>query len=172
MKKMMTIAFAVAFVFASGFLGKNEDGSISVDTADLSAQAEAMSAKAVEKAVKAAESINVSKDEILGDLGKSMEDIKKKVGEMDPARLIAYLNQYSSVLSDTQKQVADYAAQIKDLKWTKKFSAEARELKGQLKNYTARFDQLKTQATAYIEKLESYGIDLAACGIDLSAFGL
>ena len=128
MKKMISIAFAAAFVFSSGFLGQNEDGSLSVDTAGLNEQASAMTDKAIAKAVKAAESINVSKDEILGDLGKSMEAIKQKVGEMDPARLIAYLNQYSSVLSDTQAQVADYTAQIKDLKPSDLISARSSDV--------------------------------------------
>lgn len=178
MKKFGLLVITTAFLFGNGFL-KNEDGSISTDISDISKtadaatqQAKAMTAKAAEKAKKAAESINVSSEEIIGDLGKSMDEIKQKVAGMDPAKLVAYLNQYNDVFANTQNQMKGITAQIKELKWTEKFGAKAKDLKNQLATYTDQAKGLKEQCAFYIEKLESYGLDLSAYGIDLSAYGL
>ena len=179
MKKSALILCTAAFVFSCGFLGQQEDGSVSVDTSglaghseELAKQADVMSAKAIEKAVKAAESVKVTREEILDDLTKPIDAIKQKAAGMDPAQLIAYLNQYSTVLGDTQQQITDYTAQLKELKWTQQLGSKGKELKKQISMYTDQLKGLTEQCIFYIDKLESYGIDLQACGIDLSAFGL
>ncbi|MEN7973545.1 MAG: hypothetical protein ABFR47_06885 [Verrucomicrobiota bacterium] len=179
MKRIGLVLFAAAFVFGSGFLKQNEDGSLSADTSGLikkadetAKQAEAMATNAVEQAKKVAESYNVKKEEIIADLEKPVEAIKQKVAGMDAAKLVAYLNQYSNVFSDTQNQVTDYTAQLKELKWTQKLGAKGKELKSQISQYTGQLKGLKEQCSLYIDKLESYGVDPSAYGIDLSAYGL
>jgi predicted nucleic acid-binding Zn-ribbon protein len=190
MKKAGMILIAAAFVCSSGFFKKSEDGSYSLDTEAAEKKASEASAAAsaeVDKASKAAEEaanqaiekikaeaakINVSKEEIMADLEKPLDDIKTKVSAMDPAKLTAYLNQYNTVFEDTQAKVADYTKQVKDLKFTEKFSKKGKELKAQLETYSNQFNGLKEQATVYLDKLKGYGLDPAALGIDLSAYGL
>jgi hypothetical protein len=169
----------VAFVVGSGFLKQNADGTTSLDTsglakaaADATGQAETMTADAVAKAKKAAESITVKKEEILADLDKPLEEIKQKVAGMDAARLVAYAGKYGEVFADSQAKIADYTDQLKALKWTEKLGEKGKEIKGQLATYTDQFAGLKQQAGLYMDKIKATGIDPAAYGIDLSAYGL
>ncbi len=179
---------AAAFVLGSGFFKKNEDGSYDTDamkkqasevtaqaTAEadkISKQADEMSEKAVKKAKKTVASMDVKKEEILADLNKSLAEIKQKVSGMDTAKLVAYANKYTEVFADNKDQIADYTAKLKDLKWTEKMGSKGKELKEQLEGYQAQYEGLKGQCTVYMNKLKSYGIDPAAFGIDLSAYGL
>ncbi len=190
MKKLGLLMIATAFVFGSGFLKKGEDGSFSLDTAaaekqaneaaatasaevdKIAGQAGAMTDAAIAKIKEAAAKIDVPKEEILADLGKSFDDIKAKAAAMDPAKLTAYLSRYGAVFQDTQAKVADYAQQVKDLKWTQKFGAKGKELKSTLAKYNDQFAGLKDQATVYLDALKGYGLDPAAFGLDLSAYGL
>jgi NADH dehydrogenase/NADH:ubiquinone oxidoreductase subunit G len=179
MKKIGLLIIATAFLLGSGFLKKNADGTTALDTssltkaaADATEQAETMTADAVAKAKKAAESITVKKEEILADLEKPLDEIKQKVAGMDTARLMAYASKYTEVFSDSQDKIAEYTAQLKDLKWTQKLGAKGKEIKGQLASYTDQFAGLKEHATLYLDKLKATGIDPAAYGIDLSAYGL
>ena len=190
MKKAGIILITTAFVCSSGFLKKDKDGNYGVDTSGIEKQAndaaaaasaevdkaaksaEEMQAKAVEKIKAEAAKINVSKDEIMADLAKPMDDIKTKVAAMDPEKLTAYLNQYGAVFADTQTKVTEYTQQVKDLKFTEKFSAKGKELKAQLSQYTDQFNGLKEQAEVYMSSLQGLGFDPAMLGIDLSPYGL
>lgn len=190
MKKIGMILTAAAFVCSSGFFNKSEDGSYSIDTSgiekqandaaaaasakadEVSKQAGEYSAKAIETIKAQAAKLDISKDEIIADLAKPLDEIKTKAAGMDPAKLTAYLGQYSSILTDTQAKVAAYTQQVKDLKWTQKMSAKGKELKAQLETYTNKFNGLKEQAEVYLTSLKGLGLDPAALGIDLSAYGL
>ena len=190
MKKVGLVLVAVAFVFGCGFLKKSDDGSYALDTAEAekkaneaaatanaevekySKQAGEMTDAAIAKIKEAAAKISVPKEEVIADLDKSLDDIKKKVAAMDPAKVIAYLDQYNNVFKDTQAKVADYTQQVKDLKWTQKFSKKGKELKANLEKYNDQFAGLKKQAEVYLAQLKSFGLDPAAFGIDLSAYGL
>lgn len=180
MKKLGLLIMAVAFVLGSGFLGKDKDGSVAVPGMDeiskqageATKQAEAMTQEAAEKAKKAAASINVKTEEIMADLDKTIDEMKAKVAGMDKARLVAYASKYTDVFADTQDQIAALKGKLKDLKWTEKLGAKGRELKKQISTYNEQFKGLKQQCGLYIDKLESYGVDLSAYGIDLSAYGL
>ena len=190
MNKSGLILAAAAFICCSGFFKKSDDGSYSVDTSGIekqandaaasanaeidkaSKQAEEYSAKAIEKIKSEAAKLDVPKEEILADLKKPLEEIQAKATAMDPAKLTAYLNQYSHVFADTQAQVADYTQQVKDLNWTEKMSSKGKELKAQLEQYTSQFSSLKEQADLYMNTLSGFGLDPAALGIDLSEYGL
>ncbi|MDZ8118363.1 hypothetical protein [Pontiella agarivorans] len=190
MKTFGLALMAAAFVCSSGFLKKSEDGSYAVDTSgiekkadevaaaasakaeEMTGQAENLSAKAIEKIKEQAAKLGVSKEEVLADLQKPLEEIKTKVAAMDPAKLTAYLGQYASVFADAQTNVTEYTQQVKDLNWIQKFTTKGKELKTQLEQYTTQFNGLKEQAGVYLEKLKGYGLDPAALGIDLSAYGL
>jgi predicted nucleic acid-binding Zn-ribbon protein len=190
MKKIGFIIMATAFICGSGFFKKSEDGSYSVDTsavekqaadaaASASAQADKLTAKASDMATGATEQIKeaaakykVSKEEIMADLSKPLDQIKTKLASMDAIKLTSYLSEYSSVLSDTKQKVADYTQQVKDLKWTQKWSAKAKELKTQVSQYNNQYTGLKEQCSLYVDKLKAFGFDPSSLGIDLSAYGL
>jgi cell division septum initiation protein DivIVA len=190
MKKFGILLIATAFVCSSGFFKKGKDGSYSVDTAaaekkanEVAAQASAEADKMTQQAStmsevadikikEAAAKMNVPKEEILADLEKPLADIKTKVEAMDPVKLTAYLNQYNNVLTDSQAKVSDYTQQVKDLKFTQKFSKKGKEAKAQLEKYTGQYSGLKEQGSVYLSKLTSFGFDPAMLGIDLSAYGL
>ena len=86
--------------------------------------------------------------------------------------MVAYLSKYKEVFSGTEGKIADYKEQVKNLKWTQKYSAKGKELKASLNKYNDQFKGLTTQAAVYVEKLEGYGINLADYGVDLSKYGL
>ncbi|MDF7807688.1 hypothetical protein P4E94_09590 [Pontiellaceae bacterium B12219] len=190
MKKFGCIIMATAFICSSGFFKKSEDGSYSVDTsavekkaADAAASASAqadkltaaasdMTAGATEQIKEAAAKYKVSKEEIMADLEKPLEQIKTKIASMDAAKLTSYLGEYGSVLSETKQKVADYTQQIKDLSFTQKFGSKAKELKSQLAQYSDQYSGLKEQCSLYMDKLKSFGFDPSSLGIDLSAYGL
>ena len=179
MKKTGFILIATAFLLGSGFLKKNEDGSYAADTASLTKAADEMkeeagaaSAKAIEAAKKKAASMKIPSEEIIADLSKTAEQLKEKVAGMDSATVMAYMGQYSTVLAETQAKITDLTAQVKELNFKDKFTAKGKELKNQLATVTDQFSGLKEQCNVYMEKLQSYGIDPAAFGVDLSAYGL
>ena len=190
MKKTGLILMAVACICSCGFFKKGKDGSYSIDTSEIDKQAsnvtatanaeidkaskksEEYKAKTIAKIKAEAEKVAVSKEEVLAELEKPVEDIKTKAAALDPAKLTAYLYQYSHVIADSQAKVADYTQQVKDLKFTQKFSKEGKELKAQLDNYTTQFNDLSEQASVYLNSLKGFGLDPAALGIDLSAYGL
>jgi len=190
MKKIGLVLVTAAFVFSCGFFGKNKDGSVSTDVSSLTKKADEMgaqakaemdkvsqeagelSAKAMEAAKKKAASMKISSEEIIGDLDKTVDQLKQKVSGMDSATVMAYVSQYSTVFSDTQNKISELTGQVKNLKWTEKLGSKGKELKGQLATYTDQFKALKNQCTVYVDKFKSYGVDPAALGIDLSAYGL
>jgi uncharacterized coiled-coil DUF342 family protein len=190
MKKIGLIIMATAFVCGSGFFKKSEDGSYSVDTSaiekqasnatasataqasKLTAAASDMTAGATEQIKEAAAKYNVSKEEIMADLSKPLDEIKTKLASMDAIKLTSYITEYSSVLSETKQKVADYTEQVKDLKWTEKWSAKAKELKAKVTQYSDQYSGLKEQCSLYMDKLKSFGFDPSSLGIDLSAYGL
>lgn len=190
MKKVGLLLITAVFVFGSGFLKKSEDGNYSLDTAEAEKKANEAAATAnaeVEKYAKqageitdaaiakikeAAAKISVPKEEVIADLDKTLDELKAKAAAMDPAKVVAYLDQYNNVFKDTQAKVADYTQQVKDLKWTQKFSKKGKELKADLEKYNDRFAGLKDQAEVYLAQLKSFGLDPAAFGLDLSAYGL
>lgn len=181
---------AAAFVCSSGFFNKDENGSYSLDTSgiekkagdaaasaalkadEVKNQAGEYSAQAIENIKAEAAKINVSKDEIIADLAKPLEDIKTKAAAMDPAKLTAYLGKYSTVLSDTQAKVTKFTQKVKDLKLTEQISEKGKKYKAKLEQYTTQFNGLKEQAEVYLTALKGLGLDPAALGIDLSAYGL
>ena len=190
MKKTSILILSVAFVCGSGFFKKDKDGNYAVDTASIEKQAgdvkaqaaveadklakkaEASAAKMQEQVKKAAEKYNVKEEEILADLGKSTAELKTKVANMDKAKVVAYLSKYKDVFAGTEGKIAEYKEQVKNLKWTQKYSAKGKELKSSLNQYNNQFKGLKTQASVYVDQLEGYGINLADYGVDLSKYGL
>ncbi len=179
MKKIGLVIITAAFVFSSGFFKKNEDGSYAADTAGLTkaanemkAEAGALSEKTIEAAKKKAAAMKVPSEEIIADLSKTTEQLKQKMAGMDTATVMAYMGQYSTVFAETQKKITDLSTQVKDLGWKDKLGSKGKELKGQLATYTDQFNGLKDQCTVYVDKIKSFGIDPAAYGVDLSAYGL
>ena len=179
MKNITALLIATAFLCGSGFFKQNEDGSVGIDTSSLTQKAgeaakqtEALSQDAIEKIKAAAAKIAVPKEELVSDLALPIDAIKQKVGGMDTAHLVAYLNQYGSVFEDTQAQIANYAQQVKGLKMTEAFGAKGKELKAELAKYTNQLNGLKEQCSIYADALKAYGVDLSAVVPALSSFGM
>lgn len=183
MKKLGLLIVAAAFVFGSGFLKKNADGSTSLDTASLqkqaddatakaqaemdkaAKQAEAAKQKAIAETKKAAEKINVKAEDIKADLAMSVDQIKAKIDTFKEDQLLAYAEKYKAIYADKKAQVAEYTQKVKDLKWTEKWGKKGRELKSQLKGYKGQLGTLAEQYTIYADKLKAMGIDLSAFGL-------
>ena len=125
---------------------------------------------AIEKMKQVASQYFIEEKEIIGDLDKDRDYLKKKVAEMDTAKILAYLSTYKDVFEITQIKTLDYSEQLSNLKWYEGLSANAKEIKKQLAQYTNRNKALKEQATIYVKKLEAKGIKSADYGIDLSAY--
>jgi len=183
MKKLGLLILATAFVFGTGFLKKNEDGSTSLDTASLqkqadkatakaqdemekaATQAEAAKQKAIEETKKAVEKINVKAEDIKADLAMSADQIKAKIDTFKEDQLLAYAEKYKAMFAEKKAQVADYTQKVKDLKWTEKWSKKGRELKSQLKEYKGQLGTLGEQYQVYADKLKAMDIDLSSFGL-------
>ena len=165
MKKLGLVLMTAAFVLGSGFLKKNEDGSYSADTAELSKQADAVAKDASSKTKEAAAAITVKTDEIMADCNKSVEDMKQKLATMKKDHLLAYTEKYKTLLAGKTDEINAVKQQIKNLKWTEKFGAKSKELKGQLSEYKGQYDALKEKYDLYVGKLKGMGVDLSAYGL-------
>ena len=173
MKQVGTVLIATAFIIGSGFWGKDKEGNSSIpdissltqSAGDASEKASAMSQEAMEKTKKAAAAIQVKSEELLGDLGKTTEQIKQKISEMDQAETLAYVNQYKQVFIEKKDEIAAASMQLKELPWKEKMGAKSKELQKKISEYATQLDGLKTQSAFYLEKLESYGVDLSAYGL-------
>ena len=166
MKRTGTLLIAIAFIIGSGFWGKDKNDKTTLpDTASLTESADAMSQAAIEKTKKAAAKINVESAELIADLGKTTEEIKQKIAGMDQAKTLAYVNQYKQVFLEKKDEIAAATTELKEIPWKEKLGEKSKALKNQITEYSTQLNGLKEQSAFYLEKLESYGVDLSAYGL-------
>ena len=130
--------------------------------ADVTAKAEEVTKEVTQKAEEAVASISVKAEEVMGDLNQSVEAIKEKVAEFDKTQLLAYVDQYKTLLLENKDQIAAMTEQVKALPMTELMGDKAKALKSQLAQYTDQFNALKERYTVYLDKLQEYGVDLSA----------
>ncbi|WP_372806523.1 hypothetical protein [Pontiella sp.] len=187
MKRTLVFMLAATAISANaGLLDKDENGNFAA-MADLSEKADAAKvsasnewakasaisketyAKAIEETKKAMAMLNVKAEDVQANLGLSAADLKAQLENFKAEKLLAYAGEYQKLLETTKTKVADYGAQVKELKWTQKFTAKGRALKGQLKDYQAQLDTLSSQYGVYIDKLKAMGINLSDYGLEKDA---
>jgi len=119
-------------------------------------------AEATAKAEAAVSALTVKAEDVMDDLNQSVEEIKQKVAGFDKTQVLAYVDQYKSVLLEKKEQVADLTSQLKGLSMTEMVGDKAKVLKDQIAQYSGEFSGLKERYSVYLQKLEEFGVDLSA----------
>ncbi len=182
MKILGFIAVAATMVLSTGFI-KTEEGGVTADlsglaekangatekvTTDVTAvtkQTEAMVTNATAKAEAVVGAIAIKAEDIMGNLNLSPEALKEKLASMTSENLMAYAEQYKTLLAEKKAQIAELTTQYKELAWYKRYSAKGKLIKEQLNTYTGQYDGLMEQFNLYSGKLKEYGVDLSTLGL-------
>lgn len=188
--KYLFYALTLALAFGAG-CKKREDGSSELMTADeiadktqevavqTSEKAAEVTQKAEEVTVQAAEkveevsrkasaavsSLTVNTEEVMGDLNKSVGEIKQKVAAFDKTQLLAYVDQYKNVILEKKAELEKLTEQVKGLAVTEMISEKGKTLKAELTKYTGQLTALKDRYAVYLDKLKTMGVDLSAYGL-------
>ena len=169
MKQIIFYALAAGLALSAG-CKKGEDGTTEMmsaeeiaDTTQVAAvQATEKAAEVTETATAAVSAITVKAEDVMGDLNQSVEQIKEKVAAFDKTEVLAYADQYKNVLLEKKDQIADLTGQLKGLSMTEMMGDKAKLIKDQITLYSDQFAGLKDRYSIYLEKLESFGVDLSA----------
>ncbi len=175
MKQIVFYALTAGLVLASG-CKKNKEGQtelmtpeeiadtteqVAEKTAEVTQKAEDMT----KKATAAVSSFSVKAEDVMGDLNKSVEEIKQKAAGFDKAQILGYANTYKDVLLEKKGQISALTDKVKGLSMTDLLGEKGKALKGQLAQYTDQFNTLKDRYSIYLEKAKAFGIDLSAYGL-------
>lgn len=130
--------------------------------ATVGQKAEAAAKQVTEQAEAAVSTLKVKAEDVMGDLNQSVDAIKDKVAEFDKTQLLAYVDQYKTVILEKKDQIAALTEQIKAIPMTEMMGEKTLALKEQLGKYTQDFTALKERYTVYLDKLKEYGVDLSS----------
>lgn len=172
MKQMVFHALAVVLILGAG-CKKKDDGStemmsaeeIADKTQEAAVQAAEKAAEVTEKTKKAVTELTVQAEDVMGDLNKSVEQVKEKVATFDKTQLMAYANTYKDVILEKKDQLDALAEKLKGLSAMELIGEKGKALKNQLTQYTDQLNALKERYAVYLEKLEAFGVDLSAYGL-------
>jgi len=169
MKQIIFYALAAGLALSAG-CKKGEDGTTEMmSSEEVVEKTQAVAAQTTEKAAEVTaqaeatvSAITVKAEDVMGDLNQSVEQIKEKVAAFDKTQVLAYADQYKNVLLEKKDQIADLTGQLKGLSMTEMMGDKAQALKDQIAQYSEQFAGLKDRYSIYLEKLESFGVDLSA----------
>ena len=165
MKQIIFYALATSLAFSAG-CKKGEDGTTEMMSAEeVADKTQAVAVQTTEKAAEvtaAVSAITVKAADVMGDLNQSVEQIKEKVAGFDKTQVLAYAGEYKNVLLEKKDQIADLTGQLKGLSMTEMMGDKAKVLKDQIAQYSDQFNGLKDRYSIYLQKLESFGVDLSA----------
>ena len=165
MKQIIFYSLALAIVIGAG-CKKGEDGTTEVmsagEVADKTQEAAEKAAEMTEQAEAAVGELAVKAEDVMADLNQSVEQIKEKVAAFDKTQVLAYAEQYKTVLLDKKDQIAELTGQLKDLSMTEMMGEKAKALKDQIARHSEQLSALKERYAVYLQKLEEFGADLSA----------
>ena len=169
MRQILFYALATSLALGAG-CKKGEDGTTEIMSSEevvektqaAAVQATEKAAEITEKAGAAVSTLTVKAEDVMADLNQSVEEIKQKVAAFDKTEVLAYVDQYKSVLLEKKDQIADLTGQIKGLSMTEMMGDKAKGLKDQLAQYSDQFAGLKDRYSVYLQKLEEFGVDVSA----------
>jgi len=169
MKQIIFYALAAGLALSAG-CKKGEDGTTEMmSSEEMVEKTQAVAVQTTEKAAEvtaqaeaAVSAITVKAEDVMGDLNQSVEQIKEKVAAFDKTQVLAYADQYKNVLLEKKDQIADLTGQLKGLSMTEMMGDKAKLIKDQITLYSDQFAGLKDRYSIYLEKLESFGVDLSA----------
>lgn len=169
MKQIVFYALAASLALSAG-CKRNKDGSAEMmSSEEVVEKSQAVAVQTTEKAAKvtaqaeaAVSAMTVKAADVMNDLNQSVEQIKEKVAGFDETQVLAYVEQYKSVLLEKKDQIANLTGQLKGLSMTEMMGDKAKALKDQMAQYTDQFAGLKDRYSIYLQKLEEFGVDLSA----------
>jgi prophage DNA circulation protein len=168
MKQMVFYALAAALVLGAG-CKKKDDGTTELmsaeEVAEKTAEATQKAEEVTKKAAAAVSSFSVKAEDVMADLNKSVEEIKKKVATFDKSQVVGYANTYKDVLLEKKDQISSLTQKVKSLSMSDMLGEKGKALKAQLSQYTDQFNALKERYSIYLEKAKAFGIDLSAYGL-------
>lgn len=174
MKKLMFYGLAAVMALSIG-CKKREDGSTEVMSPDEVQQAavkvtektEQVTIKAAEvtkQASAAVSSFSVKAEDVMGDLNKSVAQVKKQVANFDKTQVLAYADKYKDVILEKKDQIGALTEKIKGLSLSE-ISTKGKALKDEISQYTEQLSGLKDRYSIYLDKLKGLGVDLSAYGL-------
>lgn len=178
--KLFGLMLLGAAILLVGGCKKGEDGStelmsaeevaekteeVVVKTTEKAAEVTAKAEKVTKETAAAVSSFTVKAEDVMGDLNKSVDQIKQQVAGFDKSQVIAYANKYKDIILDKKDQIAELTEKVKGLSLTEVATTKGKELKSQLSQYTEQLSALKDRYAVYIDKLEEFGVDLSAYGL-------
>jgi len=169
MKRILFFMMAIAMIALTG-CRKKDDGTTEVmskeevaeKTHDVAKQTTEKAAQVTQQAEEAVSAIAVKAEDVMSDLNQSVQAIKERVAEFDKTQLLAYVDQYKTVILEKKDQIAALTEQIKAIPMTEMMGNKTLALKEQLGKYTQEFNALKERYTVYLDKLKEYGVDLSS----------
>jgi prophage DNA circulation protein len=168
MNKVMFFGLATAMVLSAG-CKKNEEGKTEVMTVEeVVEQTAVVTEKAEEVTQQAAEAVSaftVKAEDVMSDLNQSVQEIKTKVANFDKTQVLAYANEYKTVILEKKDELSALTTKLKGLSMTEMVGEKGKVLKGQLAQYSDQLGALKDRYGIYLDKLKEYGVDLSAYGL-------
>lgn len=120
---------------------------------------------AVKKMDAATSSFTVKKDEVMGDLGASLETVKSKVAGLDKESVMAYAGTYKEVIAEKAEEFVALKDSLKGVPVSEMFGEKGKALKDEVARYAESLSGLKERYSVYLDKLKEYGVDLSAYGL-------
>ena len=168
MKQIVFYALATVLLFGAG-CKKKEDGTtelmsaeeVTEKAAEVTEQAEQVTKQAAE----AVSSFSVKAEDVMGDLNQSVQEIKTKVAAFDKTQVVAYANEYKTVILEKKDQLTALSDKLKGLSMTEMIGDQGKVLKDQLAQYTDQLSGLKDRYSVYLDKLKEFGVDLSTYGL-------
>jgi hypothetical protein len=172
MKRVVFYALAVALVAGIGCKRK-DDGTTELmsaeevvnKTQETAIKSTEKTAEVTQQATAAVSSFSVKAEDVMGDLNSSVEELKQKVAGFEKTQVIAYADKYKDVILEKKDQITELSEKVKGLSMTEVIGEKGKALKEELSQYTDQLDGLKDRFGVYLEKLETYGVDLSAYGL-------
>jgi ABC-type phosphate transport system auxiliary subunit len=168
MKQMVFYAVATLLLFGAG-CKKKEDGTTELMSAEeVTGKAAEVTEKAeqvTQQTTAAVSAFTVKAEDVMGDLNQSVQHIKEKVAAFDKTQVLAYAQEYKTIILEKKDQVAGLSDKLKALSMTEMIGDKGKALKDQLAQYTDQLSGLKDRYSVYLDKLKEFGVDLTAYGL-------
>jgi hypothetical protein len=180
MKQVVFYALAASLILAAGCTKETEDGTkelmttedvvektqeTAVRATEKAAEVTEQAEKATQQATAAVSSLTVKAEDVMGDLNKSVEEIKQKVAGFDKSQVMAYADTYKDVLIEKKDQLTALTEKVKALSMTEMLGEKGKALTAQVAQYTEQLTGLKDRYGIYLDQLKAFGVDLSAYGL-------
>ncbi len=149
MKQIIRCILFTALLVTAG-CKKGDDGAVEMMTPEEIGDSAEQVAENTQEAV---EALTVKAEDVMADLGQSVEQIKEKAANFEAEQLQAYVDEYKDIILEKKDQVAQLTEQLKEMSMTEMMSDKAKALKEKMSQYSTELESLKARYQVYLDKL-------------------